>query len=602
MNQSGLQILVNGGRRVPTPSAARKPETRQVYEVGGLSSLQEENFQSAEYFQRAAPLQSAPGAENVPPLSAGKENKDQALLGKRKLAEKETGYAADLVETLRHCEPGGSDQLFALTALRKVLTSRSNPPIQEVLNSGGEGILADVLSRRTGISALMKLEAAWSLVQLASGSSAQTKQLVEAGVAAAALEALTSPKLVESSELCERCLELLANVAGDSDSSLRDHLLESGIVNVLGGLFAQMPSYPWGDAARDAVLRCFTWLMSTLCRGTPPPELEQVDCAFDFFSQVVQGTADVEMLSSAIWGLCYLLEGATEDANGCARAERLLLAGFQPDEVPKPPHAHPLLKQVVGCMRVAGDRRSPLPAAALRLTGQLVSLPQPALTDAAIAAGALKALHAQLVDTYAPAQLQRDAAWVLANIAAGTAEQAKRLSEAPGLMEALAERAERSSSPKVRRECAWAIMNLCKRSPEMLLRLDARTVLRTSIIALRGESDPALQLAVLDAVEMAVRRGRVPESSSSLAVLAKEIGLADELLGLRKSQEIAVQEKAHSVLVAVSGVPGSAAALEAAEAPSMAGEGGKAKAKGEDEPANDGVNSPRRRAKYKFGA
>lgn len=608
-------MLGVGGRRVPTP--AHQLGAMQVQEEvsTGLSSLQEENIRSPGYKQRSAPLQRAAGAENVrpsslsPPMkmtspsklsSPGKEN-NEALLGKRK-ADKEMCHAAELVEALRGCEPGGSQQLSALTALRRVLASRSNPPIQEVLMSGGEGVLADLLSGQTS-SALVKLEAAWCLAQLASGSSKQTKQLVEAGATVAALEALTSPSLPESSELCERCLLLLANVAGDSDSSLRDHLLESGIVSVLGLLFQQMPAFSWGFAARDQVLRALTWLMSTLCRGSPPPQLEQVDCAFDFFSQVVQGTADVEMLSSAIWGLCYLLEGAAEDTSGCARAERLLLAGFQPDQVPKPPAAHPLIEQVVRCMRVAGDRRSPLPAAALRLTGQLVSLPQASLTDAAIAAGALKALHAQLVDSHAPAQLQRDAAWVLANIAAGTTEQANRLAEAPGLMEALAERAERSTSPKVRRECAWAIMNLIKRSPGMLLRLDARTVLRTSSVALRGESDPALQLAVLDTVQMAVLHGRLPESSPSLAALAKEYGLADELLGLRRSREIAVQEKANEVSTTLSGgTAESSAALEAAEAQSVAENKVKTVDEADGEPAIDGVNSPRRRAKYKFGA
>merc|ERR1719343_1370151 len=100
------------------------------------------------------------------------------------------------------------------------------------------------------------------------------------------------------------------------------------------------------------------------------------------------------MLSQALWGLCYLVEGAAGDeADGMTRAGRLLSAGFAPGEVPQPPLPHPVLKQVVRCSRLPGDKRAPLPVPSLRLLGALVSLSAADLTDAVIAAGALTALR-----------------------------------------------------------------------------------------------------------------------------------------------------------------------------------------------------------------
>lgn len=469
---------------------------------------------------------SSPNKENEEALNFFQET-SQNTFAKRKLMEKEVPEEQMLVEALR---TAGTGQTFAaLCGLRKAL-ARPRPPIQGVLRCGGAELLVATL-RSTSLSSAGKAEAAWCLVQLASGNSSETKQLVQAGACTAALEVLQLHNIAESSELCDFLLQLLANVGGDVDCGFRDGLLDADIVNILGHLFAKMPDFAWTNLERCEVLRSFTWLMATLCRGTTAPMLEKVDCAFDFFAQVLQGTADAEMLSSAIWGLCYLLEGAKEDTDRCLRAAHMLSAGF--DELSQAPEPHPLLQQVVHCVRSPGDWRCPLPSAALRLAGILVELPEPSFTDALLAAGLLGALHADLVDAYAPLQVRRDAAWVLANVAAGNLSQAQRLAEQPGLAEALCDQ----QTKEVAQECSWAILNLLKHGPDMFTRLGIHRVLGVLLNALHSEAEASLQQAAMEQLELLTQQ-LTPEAS----------GLVAKLQVLSRSPDKAVLSKAQFLL------------------------------------------------------
>eukprot|EP00434_Breviolum_minutum_P035058 symbB.v1.2.031031.t1/scaffold3559.1/size54086/3 len=131
-----------------------------------------------------------------------------------------------LVEALRNAPAG--QRFAALCNLRKALAGL-RPPIQGVLRAGGAEVLVSTL-RSTEGNAAAQTEAAWCLVQLASGSTAQTKQLVQVSVCKAALEVLQSSRMATSSELCGFLLQLLANVAGDVESSFRDGLLDADIV------------------------------------------------------------------------------------------------------------------------------------------------------------------------------------------------------------------------------------------------------------------------------------------------------------------------------------------------------------------------------------
>lgn len=500
-----------------------------------------------------------------------------------------------MVETIM-TEGNAGVQLRALAELRRSLAASVNPPIQEALEAGAAAALPRCLAAE--VPAAAALEAAWVLTTLASGSSAETAALLSSGAGEALLAALQHPALEERADLCDQILWALANIAADSDLRMRDHLLAAGAVNMLGYLFSRMPSFSWSITSRTQVLRTKTWLLSSLCRGSPAPPPEEVECLFDYFVQVLLGTDDARMLADAMWGLCYLVGGAADEAETIARFDRILGAGYSPAAVPL---EHPVIEKVVSCIGRAGDCQNPLPVPALQLISSMLRLSHAQYVDTALAAGALPALTAVLLDACAPEALRRDAAWALANVAAGTAAQTKALLDVPEAWSALCTGMEQASSKLIRRECAWAVANVTKRAyGERPGQPDPREVLQLLTRVLKQDSfDAALSRALLDAAEVALRCGEelaqeTGGRESALAALAEDAGLVEELEGLKHGSEASVSRKAAHLLETYFGHRCDEA--KPASAKDDKAHGGRARS------SIAGDASPTRKRAYQFGA
>jgi len=400
-----------------------------------------------------------------------------------------SGGVAGLIERIGDARASPVESAKALTALRLLLCSEEQCA-WEVISTGGLPVLVE---RLRDSSAALQLEAAWVLGNIASGRRAEASAVMNAGVVEAVFDILASPVVADRPELCDHCLWVLANIAGDDDLHLRDWvLLEAGAIGHLGCLYRRIPAFPWSFHSRLQVLRSLTWLMSALCHGKPAPPLKEVDCLFDYFPQVVASTEDTQTLAEAAWGLCYLLEGAADDPAACSRAARMLSAGLPAGGAPQLPKQHPVLLKLVQCARAASGGQMTLSAApALRVLGALLSTSSDAVGDAVIAAGALGALSDILQNVRAPAQLRRDAAWALSNVAAGTPSQAQHLDSA-GAVAALSDVLEGGTPRGLRIECAEALSNLAQRCPKALRRFDQQRLHRLLGRASAPGSSPAL--------------------------------------------------------------------------------------------------------------
>merc|ERR1719220_3367467 len=82
-------------------------------------------------------------------------------------------------------------QLIAIQSARKLLSSDRNPPIDELIACDMLPTLVDCLDNES--NSTLQFEAAWALTNIASGSSYQTMQVVQANAVPKFLKLLNSP-------------------------------------------------------------------------------------------------------------------------------------------------------------------------------------------------------------------------------------------------------------------------------------------------------------------------------------------------------------------------------------------------------------------------
>lgn len=301
--------------------------------------------------------------------------------------------------------------------VRKTLSKEPQPPIDEVIASGIIPRFAQLLERDD--CAILQFEVAWVLTNVASGTSKQTKTILDSGAVKTFIRLLDS----KHPEVREQAVWALGNVAGDCPEC-RDYLLNSGIMKPLLALLR-------ASEQNVALTRNAVWTLSNLCRGkNPPPDFNMIQESLPVLINLLSHT-DNDVLSDSCWALSYMCDGPNE------KIEVVLNSGVARRLVELLMHEH---DSVV--------------SAAIRAVGNIVT-GEDQQTQVIVNCGALPFLKELCCSPRE--SIRKEACWTVSNITAGNRMQIQAVIDSglfPILMDII-----NKGEVRTRKEAAWAITN-----------------------------------------------------------------------------------------------------------------------------------------------
>ncbi|KAM5217290.1 importin subunit alpha-8 isoform 2-T2 [Hipposideros larvatus] len=242
LSQGGLLLPVN----MPTLEASEERRRKFKYRGKDASMRRQQRIVVSLQLRKAKKDEQALKRRNITSLSPDPASEQPTK-----------GVSLTLQEIINGVNASDPDLCFQATqATRKMLSRERNPPVNLIVKAGLIPRLVEFL--KASLHPCLQCEAAWALTNIASGTSEQTRAVVEAGALQPLVELLSSAHMIVS----EQAVWALGNIAGDGPE-FRDLVIASNTIPHLLALVSS--NIPHQDSE---VLSDTCWALSYLTEGS----------------------------------------------------------------------------------------------------------------------------------------------------------------------------------------------------------------------------------------------------------------------------------------------------------------------------------------------